>query len=131
IIGVDSSDLMVQSFKSNFPEAEAHHLPMQDYVFPNTEIGGVLCWGCLFHLTPDEQIKFLSKVFNVVAIGGRFLFTAAKEKSEKTGEMNDVTFNYYSLGSAKYNQLAKDAGWILIHESEDKDRNYEYLFERR
>ncbi|MFK7815919.1 MAG: methyltransferase domain-containing protein, partial [Gammaproteobacteria bacterium] len=46
IIGVDSSDLMVQSFKSNFPEAEAHHLPMQDYVFPNTEIGGVLCWGC-------------------------------------------------------------------------------------
>jgi len=130
VIGVDSSKLMVEAFKTNFPNTEVINLPIQDYIFPNTVVHGALCWGCLFHLKPVNQIKVLNNVFNAVTKGGRFLFTSAKEKDNRVGKMNDISFNYYSLGSAKYNEVANNAGWKLIHESEDKGQNYEYLFER-
>ena len=130
VLGVDSSRLMIESFKTNFPNTTVIHSRLQDYVFPKTTIKGVLCWGALFHLTPDDQIEVLNNVFNSVASGGRFLFTSANEKNTTIGEMNGISFKYYSLGSAAYNELAKNAGWELIHESEDDGNYYEYLFEK-
>ena len=130
VIGVDSSPKMIGAFKKNLPDCETQITPIQDYVFSNNTISGALCWGCMFHLSPEDQISVLNNVFSSVSIGGRFLFTSAKEKDSTTGEMDGVTFSYYSLGSDKYNELAINAGWKLIHESEDEDKNYEYLFER-
>jgi cyclopropane fatty-acyl-phospholipid synthase-like methyltransferase len=130
VIGVDSSMSMIESFKTNFPNQEAIHSRLQDYVFPKTRVNGVLCWGCLFHLTPKDQIDVLNNIFNSVVCGGKFLFTSAKQKGSTTGEMNGISFKYYSLGSAEYNELANDAGWKLIHESEDAGKNYEYLFKK-
>ena len=130
VIGVDSSPKMIGAFKKNLPGCETQLTPIQDYVFSNNTISGVLCWGCMFHLPPEDQISVLNNVFSSVSIGGRFLFTSAKEKDSTTGEMDGVTFSYCSLGSDKYNELAINAGWKLIHESEDEDKNYEYLFER-
>lgn len=130
VIGVDSSEQMINAFKANFPDAEANLIKVQNYTFPKAELSGALCWGCLFHLLPDDQIKVLGNVFSSITSGGRFLFTAAKEKDYKTGEMDGVIFQYYSLGSEKYNELAEKAGWRLIHESEDEGKNYEYLFEK-
>lgn len=130
VIGVDSSAKMIDAFKANLPGSETHLTSIQDYVFSNCTISGALCWGCMFHLRPEDQISVLNNVFGSVSIGGRFLFTSAKENDSKTGEMDGVEFSYYSLGSDKYNKLAIKAGWKLIHESEDEDKNHEYLFER-
>lgn len=130
VIGVDSSILMIESFKTNFPNTEVVHSRLQDYVFPKTKVNGVLCWGCLFHLIPNDQIEVLTNVFNSVVCGGKFLFTSAKQKDSTTSEMNGTSFKYYSLGSAKYIELANNACWKLIHESEDAGNNYEYLFEK-
>ena len=130
VIGVDSSKLMVEAFKKNFPNNEVMHSSIQSFEFPKKHVDAVLCWGCLFHLTPNDQITVLNKIFNSVKSGGRYLFTSAKENDNKTGEMNGIKFKYYSLGSVKYNELANNAGWKQIHESEDEGNNYEYLFER-
>ncbi len=130
VIGVDSSSRMINAFKNNLPNAKTKLIKLQDYTFPKTKISGVLCWGCLFHLSPDDQIKVIRNVFSSVTCGGRFLFTSAKEKDCRTGEMDGVTFEYYSLGSEKYNEIARNAGWRLMHESEDEGKNYEYLFEK-
>ena len=128
VIGLDSSRKMIDSFRDNFPECTSYNIAIQDFDYTDYFFDGALCWGCLFHLQPDEQIRLLNKVFNSVQFGGRFLFTSAKESNAKKGEMINVEFNYYSLGSYKYNQLAKEAGWILISEFEDD--GYVYLFEK-
>ena len=92
----------------------------------------VCCVGDVYlHLPPDDQVKLLNNIFSSVCTGGRLLFSSAKENDQTTGQMNGVTFNYYSLGSEKYNELAESAGWKLIHESADEGKNYQYLFEKR
>ena len=130
VIGVDSSSKMAEKFHANFPQFEIHHSTIQDYEFAESPIYGALCWGCLFHLPPEAQILLLNNVFTALSTGGRFLFTSAKEKDQTTGRMNGIVFNYYSLGSDQYQQLASAAGCKLIHESEDQAKNYEYLFEK-
>ena len=130
VVGVDSSEQMISEFKKICPVAEAVLCDISKYTFPAQNISGVLSWGCIFHLTPRVQVQVINKVFNAVKSGGRFLFTSSKDQDRQSGEMNGVCFHYYSLGSAKYNELAENAGWQLIREGEDEADNYQYLFQK-
>ena len=128
VIGLDSSEKMVNSFRKNLPESTVLNALIQEFDYSEYMFEGALCWGCLFHLKPNDQVKLLNKIFKSIQTGGRFLFTSAQESGSKKGEMDGVEFHYYSLGSKKYNKIAEKAGAKLIREYEDD--GYVYLFEK-
>ena len=128
VIGVDSSQKMIASYGKSFPEAAAYQMPIQEFPIKDHQVTGVVCWGCLFHLTPNQQQQVLASIFSSIGQGGLLLFTSALEAGETTGEMDEVRFSYHSLGSDAYKQIANGYGWKLLFESYDEYDNYLYAF---
>lgn len=75
---IDSSSMMIDKFRSNFPDVPAQCSRIQDSAFFNTAFDAVVSWGVFFHLTHSDQELAISKISKSLNAGGKFLFTSAK-----------------------------------------------------
>jgi SAM-dependent methyltransferase len=126
---VDASPTMVAAFRERFPGVPIDHSTVEASTFFGRTFDGVLAWGLLFLLTPAAQALVIEKAARALDPGGRFLFTAPKERVEWLDAMTGRQSQ--SLGAPAYERLLQDAGLAWVAEAEDEGGNHYYFAERR
>lgn len=123
-VGLDSSREMLARYRARFPEAPTVLARAQDAELDAGTFRGIVAWGVLFHMSAADQEAVIARVGAWLAPGGRFLFTAAAEAGERTGEMDGVAFRYVSLGADGYRRAVERAGMRLDDARHDAWDNY-------
>ena len=100
--------------------------------FGGRTFDGAIAWGIIFHLTLDRQRQAIANIASVLEPGAPFLFTSGDEPSDDptgiTGQMNGVTFPYFSYGAESYRRLLGEAGCVL--ENTARRRRSEHVLPR-
>src|SRR5262245_50758657 len=131
VVAIDSSEKMLAHFRRNLPDVSVKCAAIQTCDLDPRRFDAALAWGVIFHLTPEEQLAAFAKVASVLKPGGRFLFTSGDMNGSIGGEMNGVTFPYFSFDVEGYRQLLAEHGLTLVDVHKDRGDNTYYLAERR
>ena len=129
VTGLDSSAAMLRHFKQNCHEAFAVRGTVQSCPFPDGRFDAVVAWGVMFHLNPEDAIQAIASVSRILRRGAPFLFTSGDEDGfkAKEGNMNGVTFRYYSYSVSNYRRILGDHGFKLLDVHADSGNNTYYL----
>ena len=128
VVGVDSSERMLEHFRRNFPDTRAVLSTIQACEFEAATFDGAVAWGVLFHLPHEEQAKAVAKIANSLKAGGLFLFTSGEVDGDKEGlPMNGVPFHYFSFSPGNYRALLAEHALTLIDVHTDRAANTYYL----
>jgi ubiquinone/menaquinone biosynthesis C-methylase UbiE len=123
LVGLDSSQGMLNRFRENVPGTPAVRGDARACPFLNETFDAAISWGMWFHLEPRDQATAFASVSRLLKPGAPFLFTAAEIPDVKpddpgiTGTMNDVTFRYYAV--ADYRTLIGEHGFDLVDVHDD------------
>lgn len=119
IIGIDTSDKMLEIAKSNEIK-NTQFLLCNFYNFDSNErFDGIIAWDSLFHFPKQRQKEIYDKVYNLLKPGGFFLFTHGKEENEHIGEMFGEQFYYSCLSKDFVLDLMNEIGFELEYSIED------------
>ncbi len=83
---------------------------------------GVLAWGLIFLLSPREQRRLLQRIADILAPGGRLLFTSCAEPLVWNDAMTGLESR--SLGAEEYQRQLLEVGLSVTSEYEDEGRNH-------
>ena len=86
VYGVDAAPSFVQAFRRNLPNTPIACEAVQDSKFFDRTFDGVLAWGLMFLLSPEDQRRLIQRIADILVPGGRLLFTSPAE----IGFGNDV-----------------------------------------
>ena len=117
VVGLDSSQGMLERFRLNLPTTPAVRADTRACPFVDDAFDAAVSWGMLFHLTPRHQSTTFATLSRVLRPGAPLLFTAAEipeipaEDPGITGTMNGVTFRYYAVQD--YRTLIAEHGFEL------------------
>jgi SAM-dependent methyltransferase len=128
VFGVDASPSFVEAFKRNLPNTLVACEAVQDSRFFDRTFDGVLAWGLMFLLSPDDQRQLLQKVATILAPGGRLLFTSPRDPVMWNDVMTGLPS--CSLGADEYRRKLESVGLSLIHEFDDEGGNYYFEVQR-
>ena len=135
VFGIDSSTAMLERFRRNFPRVPVVLAQIETYDFAGRTFDAAIAWGVIFHLPLDRQRQAIANIASALKPGAPFLFTSGDEPGDDpvgiTGQMNGVTFPYYSFGAESYRRLLADAGCTLEHTHIDAGKNMYYLARKR
>ena len=73
--GVDAAPSFVQAFERNLPSTPVVCEAIQDSRFFDRTFDGVLAWGLMFLLSPEDQQRLIQTIADILVPGGRLLFT--------------------------------------------------------
>jgi len=119
IIGIDTSDKMLEIAKSNEIK-NAQFLLCDFYNFDlNERFDGIIAWDSLFHFPKQYQKDIYHKVYGLLNPGGFFLFTHGKEENEHVDEMFGEKFYYSCLSKDFVIELMNEIGFELEYSIED------------
>ena len=125
IWAVDASPQMVALFSARFPDVPVACEPVESMTHFGRQFDGVLAWGLVFLLEPDQQRAAIACLADAVAPGGRLLFTAPAQILEwhdvMTGEQSR------SLGADEYRRLLEQHGLSVLNEFDDEGENHYYV----
>jgi ubiquinone/menaquinone biosynthesis C-methylase UbiE len=134
LVGLDSSQGMLERFHRNLPNTPAVRADARACPFADSVFDAAVSWGMLFHLEPRDQAYAFASVSRVLKPDAPFLFTAAEIPDVKaddpgiTGTMNGVTFRYYAV--ANYRTLIAEHGFELVNVYDDPGVST-YFFTRK
>ena len=134
LVGLDSSQGMLERFHRNLPATPAVRADARACPFADSVFDAAVSWGMLFHLEPRDQTIAFASVSRVLKPGAPFLFTAAEIPAVKAddpgivGTMNGVTFRYYAV--ANYQTLIAEHGFSLVNVYDDPGVST-YFFARK
>jgi len=80
VYGIDASPSFVEAFRHNLPAIPVACESVQNSSFFDRTFDGVVAWGLIFLLLPEEQRRLIQRVANVLVPGGRLLFTSCAER---------------------------------------------------
>jgi len=128
IWALDSSPTLVEEFRTRFPGTPVQCTRVQESDYFRRKFGAVVSIGLLFLLGEIDQIALIRRVSEILAPGGRFLFTAPLE----IGTWADMTTGHEcrSLGRVRYEAALKESGFRLVGRYEDEGKNNHYDVER-
>jgi SAM-dependent methyltransferase len=125
---VDASTQMVALFSARFPDVPVACEPVESMTHFGRPFDGVLAWGLVFLLEPDQQRAAIARLADAVAPGGQLLFTAPAQVLEwhdvMTGEPS------CSFGADEYRRLLEQHGLSVVQEFDDSGENHYYVAAR-
>jgi SAM-dependent methyltransferase len=124
VFGLDAAPTYVDAFRRNLPDTPVVCEPVEDSSFFNRTFDGVLAWGLIFLLSPEAQRRLIQRVSEVLAPGGRFLFTSEAAPMSWNDSMTGLESR--SLGAEEYRRQLFAAGLSVANEYEDEGQNYYY-----
>ena len=83
---------------------------------------GVVAWGVIFLLLPEEQRRLIQRIADILVPGGRLLFTSCTEPLVWNDAMTGLESR--SLGAAEYRRQLSAVGLSVISEYEDEGQNH-------
>jgi cyclopropane fatty-acyl-phospholipid synthase-like methyltransferase len=122
VYGIDASPSLVEAFRRNLPEIPVACESVQDSSFFHRTFDGVVAWGLIFLLLPEEQRRLIQRVADFLVPGGRLLFTSCAEPLVWNDAMTGLESR--SLGAAEYRKLLSEAGLRVTGEYEDEGQNH-------
>ncbi len=122
VFGVDAAPSFVQAFRRNLPNTPVACEPVQESRFFDRTFDGVLAWGLMFLLSPEDQRRLIQKIAGILVPGGHLLFTSPAEPSvwndAKTG------LESRSLGAEEYRRQLSAVAISISSEYEDEGQNH-------
>ena len=122
VYAVDAAPSFVQAFQRNFPNTAVVCEAVEDSTFFDRAFDGVLAWGLIFLLSPREQRRLLQRIADILAPGGRLLFTSCAEPLVWNDAMTGLESR--SLGAEEYQRQLLEVGLSVTSEYEDEGRNH-------
>jgi SAM-dependent methyltransferase len=122
MFGVDAVPSFVQAFQRNLPNTPVVCEAVQDSRFFARSFDGVLAWGLLFLLSPEDQRRLIQRIADILVPGGRLLFTSPAEQLVWNDAMTGLESR--SLGSEEYQRQPSAVGLSITSEYEDEGQNY-------
>ena len=122
VYGVDAAPSFVQAFRCNLPNTLIACEAVQDSKFFDRTFDGVLAWGFMFVLSPEDQRRLIQRIGDILVPGGRLLFTSPAEIGSGTDIMTGREF--HSLGAEEYRQRLSAVGLTVAREYQDEGQNH-------
>lgn len=122
VFAVDAAPSFVAAFQRNLPGTPiVCESVLESRLFDRT-FDAVLSIGLMFLLKADEQHRLIQRFAEVLAPGGRLLFTS----SAKPAIWNDAMTGAesISLGAGEYRKLLGAGGISVVEEYEDVGQNH-------
>jgi SAM-dependent methyltransferase len=120
--GVDAAPSFVHAFRRNLPNTPVVCEAVQDSRFFDRTFDGVLAWGLMFLLSPEDQRRLIERIAGILAPGGRLLFTSPAEPIVWNDAMTGLESR--SLGAAEYRRHMSAVGLSVANEYEDEGQNH-------
>jgi SAM-dependent methyltransferase len=122
VFGVDAAPSFVQVFQRNLPTTPVVCEAVQDSRFFDRTFDGVLAWGLMFLLSPDDQRRLIERMATILVPGGRLLFTSPAEPLVWNDAMTGLESR--SLGAEEYRRQLASVGITLACEYDDESQNH-------
>lgn len=126
VYGVDAAPTLVAAFRHNLPEVPVACESVVESSFFNRMFDGVVAWGLIFLLQPEEQRLLIRRVADILVPGGRFLFTSSSGTEPLVWNDGMTDLESRSLGAAEYRKLLSEVGLYVTREYEDVGGNHYY-----
>lgn len=126
VYGVDASPSLVAAFRHNLPEVPVACESVVESSFFNRMFDGVVAWGLIFLLQPDEQRQLIQSVAKILVPGGRLLFTSSRGTEPLVWNDGMTGLESRSLGAAEYRKLLSEVSITVTREYEDVGENHYY-----
>ena len=122
VYGVDAAPSFVRAFRRNLPNTPIACEAVQDSKFFDRTFDGVLAWGLMFLLSPEDQRRLIRRIADLLVPGGRLLFTSPAEIGFGDDVMTGLETR--SLGAEEYQRLLSAVGLSVASEYEDEGQNH-------
>ncbi len=122
VFAVDAAPSLVSAFRRNFPEIPIACESVEDSLFFDRTFDGVLAWGLMFLLHPEEQRRLIHRIGHRLVPGGRLLFTSPPEPAVWNDTMTGLESR--SLGRVEYRRELAAVGLEVMAEYEDAGQNH-------
>lgn len=122
VYGVDAAPSFVEAFRRNLPNTPVACEAVQESRFFGRTFDAVLAWGLMFLLTAEDQRRLIQKFAQILALGGRLLFTSVAKPAVWNDAMTGLESR--SLGAEEYRRLLGAAGLSVSNEYEDEGENH-------
>lgn len=126
VYGVDAAPSLVAAFRHNLPDVPVACESVVESSFFNRTFDGVVAWGLIFLLQPEEQRYLIQRVADILLPGGRFLFTSSCGTEPLVWNDGMTDLESRSLGAAEYRKLLSEVGLHVTREYEDMGENHYY-----
>ena len=113
IIGVDSSDVMIEMAQQNFPEHYWLQADMRTVEF-DQKFNAILAWDSFFHLTPNDQRQMFKQFARFAQQGTVLMFSSGPSHGEAIGDLFGDALYHASLAPEEYRALLKQSGFKVI-----------------
>jgi SAM-dependent methyltransferase len=121
VVGVDSSEAMIDFCRSRFPEQEWIVADMRKLAL-RRQFSGILAWDSFFHLCPDDQRRMFAVFREHAAPGAALMFTSGPAHGEAIGSFCGEPLYHASLDPDEYRSLLDRNGFrVVAHVVEDPD----------
>jgi len=119
VFGVDASPTLLAAFRRRFPHVRTACEAAQDSAFFNRTFDAAVSIGLLFLLSEDDQERVIYRVGGSLRAGGRFLFSAPRERCEWQDILTGRPSR--SLGEKEYERILQASGLCLVrcHQGEN------------
>lgn len=122
VYAIDASPSLVEAFRHNLPDIPVACETVQDSLFFDRRFDGVVAWGLMFLLKPEEQHYLIRRMADILVPGGRLLFTSPPEPVVWNDAMTGLESR--SLGAVEYRKQLSALGLSVIREYDDEGQNY-------
>ena len=113
ITGVDSSDVMIEMARQNFPEQHWLQADMR-IVELDQKFNAILAWDSFFHLTPNDQRQMFRQFARFAQQGTVLMFSSGPSHGEAIGDLFGDALYHASLAPEEYRALLKQSGFKVI-----------------
>ena len=113
VVGVDSSEVMIEMAQENFPEQSWIQVDMR-HMYLGQKFQGILAWDSFFHLTQEDQRAMFSIFQKHTEPRAALMFTSGTSHGEAIGNLFGDALYHASLAPEEYKQLLNDHGFQVI-----------------
>jgi SAM-dependent methyltransferase len=122
VFGVDAAPSFVAAFQRNLPGIPIVCESVLESRLFDRAFDAVLSIGLMFLLKAEEQDRLIQRFAEILAPGGRLLFTATAKPAVWNDAMTGL--ESVSLGAEEYKKLLGTAGISVTKEFEDVGENH-------
>jgi SAM-dependent methyltransferase len=119
VVGVDSSEPMIELCRTRFPQQEWIVADMRTLDL-GRQFASVLAWHSFFHLSPEDQRTMFPIFAQHASPGAALMFTSGPQHGSVIAEFEGEPLYHGSLDPAEYTALLDRIGFAVVeHVAED------------
>lgn len=113
VIGVDSSDVMIEMAQQHFPTQTWLQDDMRTVSLAST-FKAIIAWDSFFHLTPSDQRQMFGRFALYAEKGTVLMFSSGPADGEAIGELFGNALYHASLAQDEYRSLLNQYGFDVV-----------------